>query len=182
MKRHIITGRSHPALAGRIAAVLGQTPAEPVVETFPDGEVYVCIRADLMGGEVFVVQATGPPASENLMELMLLGDACRRSDAARLTAVLPYFGYARQDRRKKTVNPWGARMVADMIAVRYHRIVAVDFHNPAIGGFFTPFSGSPDSNAAACRCIVGKAEPLEGVSRSGKSGNVPFFAYPSNTA
>jgi len=137
MKRHILSGRSNPALGYRIASVLGHTADGHRQETFPDGEIYVCVEADLIGGDVFVIQSTGPPVAENLMELMLLGDACRRSGAARLTAVVPYFGYARQDRRKKDGESVGARMVADVIAGRYDRIVAVDLHNPAIEGFFS---------------------------------------------
>ena len=92
MKRHIISGRSSPARGYRIASALGDTVAAHKVETFPAGRIYVCVEADLGPGDVFVIQATGPPVAENLMELMLLGDTCRRSGAARLTAVAPYFG------------------------------------------------------------------------------------------
>lgn len=137
MKRHIIIGRSNPTLGERVTSALGEAPAENTVQTFPDGEVYVRIDADLNGSDVFVVQGTGPPVAQNLIELILLGDACSRGGAARLTAVVPYFGYARQDRRVKDGEPVGARIVADIVASRYHRILTVDLHNPAIEGFFT---------------------------------------------
>jgi len=137
MKRHIISGRANPVLGGRIASALGEPMAAHTVETFPDGEVSVRMDADIEGGDVFVIQGTGPPVAENLVELLLLGDAGRRAGAARLTAVVPYFGYARQDRRTKDKEAVGARMAADTIAGIYHRIVAVDWHNPAIEGFFT---------------------------------------------
>lgn len=137
MSRHIIIGRSNPALGNQVISVLGEAALEHTVETFPDGEIYVRVDADLNGSEVFVLQGTGPPVAENLIELMLLGDACLRAGAVRLTAVLPYFGYARQDRRTLSGEAVGARVVADMIAGRYDRIFTVDLHNPAIEGFFT---------------------------------------------
>ncbi|MFO7964129.1 MAG: ribose-phosphate pyrophosphokinase [Desulfobacterales bacterium] len=137
MKRHIIVGKSNPDLGRRIAAALDQSPADRMIRTFPDGEVYVRIEEDLYQSDVYVVQGTGPPVAENLMTLMLIGDACRRAGAWRVTAVVPYFGYARQDRRVTDGEPVGARMVADMITERYHRIITVDLHNPAIEGFFT---------------------------------------------
>jgi len=137
MKRHIISGRSNPSLGYQIASTLGEALVEHAVETFPDGELHVRIKADLIGSDVFVVQATGPPVAENLVELMLIGDACRRSGAARLTAVVPYLGYARQDRRLQNGEAVGARLIADMIAGRYDRILSVDMHNPAIEGFFS---------------------------------------------
>jgi ribose-phosphate pyrophosphokinase len=142
-------------LGYRIAAALGQSLAEHAMETFPDGEVYVCINADLLGSDVFVVQTTGPPVAENLVELMLLGDACSRAGAARLTAVVPYFGYARQDRRMKTGESVGARVVADMIAGRYDRILAVDLHNPAIEGFFS----IPVDHLTALPLLVEELQP-----------------------
>jgi ribose-phosphate pyrophosphokinase len=135
--RHIITGSSNSALGKSIASALGQTPVRHTAETFPDGEIYIRIETDITRSDVFVIQGTGPPVAENLIELMLLGDACSRAGAARVTAVVPYFGYARQDRRTKAGEPVGARMVADLIASRYHGIITLDLHNPSIEGFFT---------------------------------------------
>jgi ribose-phosphate pyrophosphokinase len=135
--RHILTGSSNPALGKRITSALGQTPVRHTAETFLDGETYVRIETDITHSDVFVIQSMCPPVAENLIELMLLGDACNRAGAARVTAVVPYFGYARQDRRTKGGEPVGDRLVADIIAGRYHGIISLDLHNPSIEGFFT---------------------------------------------
>jgi len=149
MKRCIITGRSNPELGDRIASALRETVVEPTVEVFPEGEIYLRIDADVNGSDVFVTQRTGPPVAENLMELLLLGDACHRAGAARLTAIVSYLGYARQDRPAKNGEAVGARLVADMIASRYQQSLTVDLHNPAIERFHHQHK-SPDRCAAAC--------------------------------
>jgi len=131
----LISGRSHPELGPALAAALGVAPADCRIRDFADGEISVEVKAEVAGREVFVLQSTGAPAGRNLLELLLLADACRRRGARRVTAVLPYFGYARQDRRTSAEEPIGARLLTDLLASRCDRIVTVDLHNPAIEGF-----------------------------------------------
>lgn len=140
MKLVIIGGSSHPTLAKEIRKTLGAADDETKIEHFPDGELHVQVREDVRGADVFLIQSTGAPVGEHLIELLLLADACRAAGAATLTAVIPYFGYARQDRRSKRGEPLGARvMIRALESVRWDRIVAVDLHSPAIeGGFVAP--------------------------------------------
>lgn len=107
------------------------------MEEFPDDELHVVVEERLDEREVFLLQPTSPPVAENLLELLLLADACRRSGAARLTAVIPYFGYARQDRRSDGGEPVSARLTADLIGTRFDRVLAVDLHNDSLEGFFS---------------------------------------------
>lgn len=137
MKLTLLSGRGHPALAAAVAEHLDTTLAEARIETFPDGELQVAAAADLAGHDVYLLQPTGPPAERQLLELLLLADACRRSGAMRITAVMPYFGYARQDRRTAPGEPLGARVLTDAIGTRADRIVTVHLHNPAVEGFCT---------------------------------------------
>ncbi len=137
MTLKVVAGTAHPVLASAVAEHLGLTLAACLVERFPDGEVQVELREDVRGADVYVVQPTGPPAGEHLLELLLLADACRRAGCARLTAVVPYFAYARQDRRVRGGEPVGARLVADLFgAGGFARVVAVDLHSAAIEGCF----------------------------------------------
>lgn len=134
----VFSGSAQPALAGAVARALDRPLGERLLERFPDGECHVQVRASVRGHDVYVVQPTGPPVEANLLELLLLADACRRAGAARLTAVVPYFGYARQDRRATGREPVGARLIADLIhAAGIDRVVAVDLHSPALEGFFS---------------------------------------------
>lgn len=134
----VFSGSAQPALAGAVARALGRPLGERLLERFPDGECHVQIHASVRGHDVYVLQPTGPPVEANLLELLLLADACRRAGAARLTAVVPYFGYARQDRRATGREPVGARLIADLIhAAGIDRVVAVDLHSPALEGFFS---------------------------------------------
>src|SRR3989441_9566470 len=104
---------------------------------FSDGEVWFQIQDNVRGADVFVVQPTGPPVNENLMELLVMLDAFKRSSASRITAVIPYYGYARQDRKDKPRVPISAKLVADLIpAAGAERILTMDLHAPAIQGFF----------------------------------------------
>jgi ribose-phosphate pyrophosphokinase len=107
------------------------------VEPFPDGELHVEIQENVHGRDVYLIQPIGHPIAETLLELLLLGDACGRSGALRLTAVIPYCAYARQDRRTRRGEPVSARLVADLLSSRFARIITVDLHNPAIEGLFT---------------------------------------------
>ncbi|HZQ99023.1 MAG TPA: ribose-phosphate pyrophosphokinase [Chloroflexota bacterium] len=132
----LLAGSANPALAESVANRLGVAPMERDVGRFPDGELRVALGASVRGRDVYLVQPTAPPVDQNLVELLLLADACRRSGAARLTTMVPYFGYARQERRQGR-EPVSARLVADLVeASGVDRIVAVDLHAPAIEGFF----------------------------------------------
>ena len=137
MKLTLLSGRAHPALAAAIAERMGMRLTETRIESFPDGELQVRVTADLHGHDVYLLQPTGPPAGRQLLELLLLADAVRRAGAPRITAVMPYFGYARQDRRTEPGAPVGARVLTDAIGTRADRILTVHLHNPAVEGFCT---------------------------------------------
>ena len=137
MKLHLFSGRANLPLAETIASGLGIDLGECTVENFPDGEYQVRVLEDTKGGDVYVIQPTAPPVADHLLELMLMADACRRAGAARITGVIPYFGYARQDRREAEGEPVGARLMADLLSARLDRVVSVDLHNAAIEGFFS---------------------------------------------
>src|SRR6201997_1922114 len=133
----IFTGNSNPALAREIAEHLGVKLGQVEVGRFPDGEVMVEVRENVRGGDCFVIQSTCTPPNENLMELLLLMDALRRASAGRITAVMPYFGYARQDRKVAPRVPISAKLVADLITTSgIHRALIVDLHTPQLQGFF----------------------------------------------
>jgi ribose-phosphate pyrophosphokinase len=137
MKLAIIAGSANVPLAKSISAELGVHPHDRVVHRFADGELHVDIQESVRGHDVYVIQTTHLPVDEHVMELLFMADACRRAGAARLTAVVPYFGYARQDRRASGREPVGARVVAGLIeAAGFARVVAVDLHTPEIEGFF----------------------------------------------
>ncbi|WP_046469813.1 ribose-phosphate diphosphokinase [Allosalinactinospora lopnorensis] len=132
MTFRIVSGTASPELAGATAAALGTGLAACRVERFPDGELRPGV-GHLRGADVYVVQSTGPPVNENIMELLLLLDACRRAGAGRVTVVVPYFGYARQDRRGAAGEAVGARVVADtLMAAGAQRLVVVDPHTAAL--------------------------------------------------
>jgi ribose-phosphate pyrophosphokinase len=133
----LLAGTSNPALAAAIAARLDLPLAEREASRFPDGEMHVEIRTSVRGCDVYLLQSAGPPAEEHLFQLLLLADACRRAGASRLTAVVPYLGYARQDRRATGREPVGARVVADLLAAGgIQRTVAIDLHSTALEGVF----------------------------------------------
>lgn len=133
----VFSGSAHPQLAGEICTFLGIEPGRVHLERFSDGEVYVQILDNVRGADVFVIQPTNAPA-ENLLELLLLVDAFKRSSAARITAVIPYFAYARQERKDRPRVPISAKLVADLIeAAGVDRVLTIDLHAPAIQGFFS---------------------------------------------
>ena len=135
----VFAGSANPALAGAIARELGVPLGERLLERFPDGEIHLELSEEVRGREAVLVQPTGQPGGEHLLELLLLADACWRSGARRVSAVVPYLGYARQDRRNRTGEPLGARVVADVLARgRFARVFAVDLHAEAIEGCFEP--------------------------------------------
>ncbi|MEZ4599485.1 MAG: ribose-phosphate pyrophosphokinase [Syntrophotaleaceae bacterium] len=135
MKPMVLIGRSLPALGERLMQALDAQPGRCLIEVFPDGEIKVQVKEALEGRKVFLLQSTHAPAGAHLLELLLLADACRRRGAQSIVAIVPYFGYARQDRRVTGEEPIGARLVADLLACRCDRIIAFDLHTPAIEGF-----------------------------------------------
>jgi ribose-phosphate pyrophosphokinase len=133
----VVAGSANAPLSEAVARHAAKTLAATSVHRFPDGELYVAVRDSLRGHDVYLVQPTTPPFETHLLELLLLADACWRAGAARVTAVIPYFGYARQDRRAGGREPVGARVVADLLAAgRFDRVVALDLHAPSLEGFF----------------------------------------------
>jgi ribose-phosphate pyrophosphokinase len=133
----LLSGTANPDLASNISAELGLRLGERTLLPFPDGELQVELNQDVRGHDVYLIQSTSPPVEKHLLELVLLADACHRAGAARITGVVPYFGYARQDRRSNRRQALGARVVADMLqATSLARLVVVDLHTAAIEGFF----------------------------------------------
>jgi ribose-phosphate pyrophosphokinase len=133
----IFTGSAHPALGESIASYLGVPVGRAHLARFSDGEVWFQIHDNVRGADVFVVQPTCSPVNENLVELLLMLDAFKRSSASRLTAVLPYYGYGRQDRKDKPRVPISAKLVADLLSTAgTDRVLTVDLHAAQIQGFF----------------------------------------------
>jgi ribose-phosphate pyrophosphokinase len=133
----IFTGNSNPALAREVCEHLGVRVGEAEVGRFPDGEVLVEVRENVRGGDCFVLQSICTPPNDNLMELLLLMDALRRASAKRISAVIPYFGYSRQDRKVAPRVPISAKLVADVITTAgASRVLTVDLHAGQIQGFF----------------------------------------------
>lgn len=133
----IFTGNSHPELANEIAELLEVPVGRAKVSTFSDGEISVDIDETVRGADVFIVQSTCSPVNNNLMELLIMIDAFKRASAGRITAVIPYYGYARQDRKAKSRDPITAKLVADLItAAGAHRVLTMDLHASQIQGYF----------------------------------------------
>ena len=133
----VFTGNSHPQLAEDIADRLGVPVGKAKVSTFSDGEISVDINETVRGNDVFILQSTSSPVNNNLMELLIMIDAFKRASAGRITAVIPYYGYARQDRKVKSRDPITAKLVADLLtAAGAHRILTMDLHAAQIQGYF----------------------------------------------
>ena len=133
----IFTGNSHPELAKEIAEILGLPLGKSKVSTFSDGEISVDIGETVRGADVFVVQSTSSPVNNNLMELLIMIDAFKRASAGRITVVMPYYGYARQDRKAKSRDPITAKLVADLLtAAGAHRVLTMDLHAAQIQVYF----------------------------------------------
>ena len=131
----IFCGRSNPQLGYRINEILGIKPGAIKISNFSDGEITVKLEDNIRGKDVFIIQSTNPPA-ENILELLLIIDAARRASARRITAVLPYYGYARQDRKDQPRVPISARLILDtIVAAGANRIMAMDLHSTQIQGF-----------------------------------------------
>jgi len=133
----VVGGNANPELTAAICRELGIPQGRLTIKTFADGEIYPQLLDNVRGCDVFVVQPTCKPVNDNLMELVLIADALKRASAKRITAVLPYYGYARQDRKDKPRVPISAKAVANMLeGAKVKRILSLDLHSPSIQGFF----------------------------------------------
>ncbi len=133
----IFTANSNPSLASEIAQHLGLSLGQSEVVTFSDGEISVSIKESVRGSDVFVVQSTSTPVNDHMMELLIMIDAFKRASAGRITAVIPYMGYARQDRKAKSRDPISAKLMADILtAAGADRVLSMDLHCAQIQGFF----------------------------------------------
>src|SRR5271169_3858342 len=133
----LVAGNSNPALAEAIGGYLGTALTKAIVRRFADMEVFVEIQENVRGADVFILQSTSYPANDHMMELLIIIDALRRASARRITAVIPYFGYARQDRKVGPRTPISAKLVANMITeAGANRVLTVDLHAGQIQGFF----------------------------------------------
>ncbi|MCZ2074822.1 MAG: ribose-phosphate pyrophosphokinase [Bryobacteraceae bacterium] len=136
-KLKVFTGNSNPPLAGEVCVSLGCELGACSVRTFSDGEIYLQIKENVRGADCFVIQSTCTPVDRNIMELLLMIDALKRASADRITAVLPYYGYARQDRKDKPRVPISAKLVASLLErAGANRILSLDLHAAQIQGFF----------------------------------------------
>jgi ribose-phosphate pyrophosphokinase len=136
-KFKIFCGTANQPLAEEVCAFLGMTRGQALVTRFADGEAYVQIQENVRGADVFVMQPTCRPVDQHLMELLLMMDALKRASARRITAVIPYYGYARQDRKDKPRAPISSKLVADLLTTAgAHRALIVDLHAPQLQGFF----------------------------------------------
>ena len=151
----ILTGNANPDLSRKIARKMGVPLGNAYVGRFSDGEINVEILENMRGRDVFIIQSTCPPVNDNLMEMLILADASRRASAASITAVIPYFGYARQDRRPRAARvPITAQLVASMIgAAGIDRVLTIDLHADQIQGFFP----IPVDNVYASPVLLGDA-------------------------
>ena len=147
----IFAGNSNPALANKICEYLNLSQGNAQVKTFSDGEIQIEIDENVRSKDVFVIQSTCAPVNDNLVELLLMIDALKRSSAGRITAVIPYFGYARQDKKVAPRVPISAKLVADMVTVAgANRVITMDLHAGQIQGFF----GIPVDNIFAAPLLI----------------------------
>jgi ribose-phosphate pyrophosphokinase len=156
----IFAGTANPALAAAIARQLGMQVGVCAIDRFPDGEVAVQLLEPVRRQEVFLVQPTSPPVNDHLVELLALADACRRAAAARITAIVPYFGYARADKRHGRQEPIMGRVIAGLLeAVGIAHVVTVDLHTPQIEGFFHAPVDTLTAVPTLCRALRDRLPP-----------------------
>ena len=168
----LLSGTANPALAEDVGRLLGVRPGASAVRRYPDGELSVEIGEPLRQREVFILQPTSPPVNDHLVELLALVDACRRASAAHVTAIVPYFGYARSDKRQGCRESIGARMVATLMeAVGVDHIITVDVHAPQIEGFFHAAADSVTAIPYLCD-VVRPILPADAVIVSPDAGRV----------
>jgi ribose-phosphate pyrophosphokinase len=173
----IFSGTANTPLAAAIASELGVQLGACAIDRFPDGEVSVQLGEPVRRKEVFLVQPMAPPVNDYLVELLALADACRRAAAARITAVVPYFGYARADKRHGRLEPITGRMVADLLqAVGIAHVIAVDLHTPQIEGFFYAPTDTLTAVPVLCRALNGRL-PTYAVVVSPDAGRAQLAAH-----
>jgi len=154
----LFSGSSNKKLAAKIASYLGVSLGDLDLGRFPDGEIRVKIRSDVRGADVYIIQSTCTPVNDHLMELLIMADALRRASAKRITAVIPYFGYSRQDRKDEGRVPITAKLTANMLqAAGIERVVTLDLHAAQIQGFFDV----PVDHLYASRVFTKYARQLE---------------------
>jgi len=159
----LVTGNSNPALAKAVSDYLELPLTDALVRRFNDNEIFVEIRENVRGEDVFILQSTSFPANDNLMELLIIADALHRSSARRITAVIPYFGYARQDRKSASRTPISAKLVANLITTAgINRVITLDLHAAQIQGFFD----IPTDN------LYGAPVMVRDIQKNYKKGNV----------
>ncbi|MGD8542646.1 MAG: ribose-phosphate pyrophosphokinase [Desulfobacteraceae bacterium] len=147
----IFSGNSNPGLTRKITEYLGKPPCSGEVKTFSDGEIQIEIHENIRAKDVFILQSTCSPVNDNLVELLLMIDAVKRASARRITAVIPYFGYARQDKKVAPRVPISAKLVADMLTVAgANRVITMDLHAGQIQGFFS----IPVDNLFAAKVLI----------------------------
>tara|TARA_B100001113_G_scaffold96703_1_gene77642 strand:+ start:61 stop:1014 length:954 start_codon:yes stop_codon:yes gene_type:complete len=148
----IFTGSANPELASEVSKILGIDISQADIGQFSDGEIKVQIEDNVRGHDTFIIQSTCAPTNKNVMEIMLIADALKRSSASKVTAIVPYYGYARQDRRVRSARvPISAKVVADMFAsVGIDRVLTIDLHSETIQGFFD----MPADNVYAAKLMV----------------------------
>lgn len=157
MNLTVLSGTAHPALAQAVAGHMAVALGACTTQRFPDGELHVQVETSVRGHDVYIVQPTHAPVEEHLLALLFVADACRRAGAARVTAVVPYFGYARQDRRASGREPVAARLVADLMgAGRLQRVIAVDLHGSSVETAF----GMPLEHLTAVPLLAAAVRPL----------------------
>ncbi len=152
----LLSGSSHPALAQALAKALNWPLGHCAVEKFPDGECEIDVQDHVRGAEVYILQTLNAPVGENLLELTLMADACHRAGAQSVTALVPYLGYARQDRRETGREPLGARVMAELLSAgKINRLVCLDVHSRAVEGCFEV----PVEHASAIARLVEHVRP-----------------------
>jgi ribose-phosphate pyrophosphokinase len=163
----LVTGNSNPALAKSVSDYLELPLSDCTVRRFNDNEIFVEIHENVRGEDVFILQSTSFPANDNLMELLIIADALHRSSARRITAVIPYFGYARQDRKSASRTPISAKLVANLITTAgINRVITLDLHAAQIQGFFD----IPTDN------LYGAPVMVRDIKKTYKSGNVTIVS------
>jgi ribose-phosphate pyrophosphokinase len=156
----VLSGTANPPLAQAIASELGVHLGACLLERFPDSEISVRLLETVRRTEVYLIQPTSPPVNDHLVELLALADACRRAAATRITAVVPYFGYARQDKRIGRCEPITASLVAHLMQTAWiDHVVTVDLHTPQIEGFFHGPVDSLSAVATLCRALCDRLPP-----------------------
>ncbi|EKE02451.1 MAG: hypothetical protein ACD_20C00383G0003 [uncultured bacterium] len=180
----IFTGRSNPELAHEIAEHLGTTVGPMVIKNFSDGEIYVQIQESIRGDDVFIVQPVCDPVNKNLMELLIMIDAFKRASAKKITAVIPYYAYARQDRKSAGREAISAKLVADLLTTAgANRVLALDLHTGQIQGFFSILVDHIYSTPVLIKYIKDRKFEAELVAVSPDAGGVErtrFFAKKLN--